>query len=281
MPAPRRWVHRHTSQLAVYGGMGLLSVIVLFPFYWMLIGSTRATADLMAYPPHLTPGSQLVPNLQGLFATLPVLRAFANSLFVSTTHTTLVLFFCSLGGFGFAKYDFPGRDKLFLALLATMMIPGAIAIIPWYIMMTTFGWINDYKALIIPGSANAFGIFWMRQYVAASVPDELLQAARIDGANDWGIYWRVVIPLIRPALGTLGLLSFMWTWNDFMAPFIILNDPEKFTLPLILGLLQNQYGNNLNYIMTGAALATVPILAVFIMMSRQFIGGLTAGALKG
>src|SRR5262245_6684817 len=261
--------------------MGLLALVVLVPFYWMLIGSTRATADLMAYPPYLTPGSQLVQNVEGLFATVPVVRAFFNSLFVSTTHTVLVLFFCSLGGFGFAKYEFPGRNKLFLLLLATMMIPGAIAIIPWYLMMTTFGWTNDYRALIIPGSANAFGIFWMRQYVAASIPDELLQAARIDGANDWGMYWRIVVPLIRPALGTLGLLSFMWTWNDFMAPFIILSDPMKFRLPLILGLLQNQYGNNLHYIMTGATLATVPILAVFVTMSRQFIGGLTAGALKG
>jgi cellobiose transport system permease protein len=279
--AYRRWASRRVEAVVVYTGMTLLAVVVLFPFYWMLIASTRSTADLTSYPPYLLPGSLLRQNFQELFAKLPVLRAFVNSLFIASTHTALVLFFCSLGGFGFAKYQFPGRDKLFVLLLSTMMIPAAIAIIPWYIMMTKFGWINDYKALIIPGSANAFGIFWMRQYIAGSVPDELLQAARIDGAGDWGIYWRIVVPLIRPALGTLGLLSFMWTWNDFMAPFIILNDPLKFTLPLILGLLQNQYGTNLNYLMAGATLATVPILAVFVMMSRQFIGGLTAGALKG
>ncbi|HEV8633953.1 MAG TPA: carbohydrate ABC transporter permease [Chloroflexota bacterium] len=258
-----------------------VGLIIVFPFYWMIIASTRTTADLLSYPPYITPGDQLIANLQQLFATLPVLRAFFNSLFIATTHTLLVLFFCSLAGFGFAKYEFPGRDRLFVLLLATMMIPGAISLVPWYIMMSTFGWVNDYRALIIPGIANAFGIFYLRQYIAGSIPDEMLQAARIDGASDFGMYWRIVLPLIRPGLGTLALLTFLQSWNDFILPLIILKDLQMFTLPVIISLLQNQFGRDLVLVVTGATLSTVPIIAVFVLMSRQFISGLTAGALKG
>jgi ABC-type glycerol-3-phosphate transport system permease component len=257
-----------------------LAVLILFPFYFMLIGSTRTTADLFAFPPYLTPGTRFIANFQQLAATLPFVRSFFNSLFIASVHTVLVLFFCSLAGFGFAKYTFPGRDRLFFLLLATMMIPGAISLVPWYVMMSKFGWVNDYRALIIPGIANAFGIFWMRQYIAGSIPDEMLQAGRIDGCGDFGLYARLVVPLIRPGLGTLALLTFLGSWNEFLTALIILKDPAKFTLPVILALLQNQYGNNLNLIMAGATLATMPIIVVFILMSRQFISGLTAGAVK-
>ncbi len=258
-----------------------LSLVVLFPFYWMVIASTRSTADLLAYPPHLLPGTQLVANFQLLFATLPVLQAFFNSLFIASTSTVLIIFFDSLAGFAFAKYQFPGREFLFFLLLATLMLPGTISIIPWYIMMSTFGWVNDYRALIVPGIASAFGIFWMRQFIAGSVPDEMLQAARIDGCGHFGLYWRFVVPLSRAGLGTLALLTFLDSWNDFIQPLIILKDPSKFTMPIMLALLQNQYGTDLVLVMCAAALATVPILILFIFMSRQFIGGLTTGALKG
>jgi len=258
-----------------------LAVVIIFPFYWMVIGSTRSTADLLTYPPYLTPGGELWRNFQQLVETLPVLRAFGNSLFIATTHTALVLFFCSLAGYGFAKYEFPGRDRLFFLLLATLMIPSVISLVPWYIMMSKFGWVNDYRALIIPGVANAFGIFYLRQFIAGSIPDEMLQAARIDGAGDFGMYWRIVLPLIRPGLGTLALLTFLQSWNDFLGPLIILKDLHKFTLPIILALLQNQFGRDLVLVVVAATLATIPIIAVFVFMSRQFISGLTAGALKG
>ncbi len=277
----------HASILGRAAGLGvhlfvaILAILIVFPFYWMIVGATRTTADLLAFPPYLTPGPNLIRNFQDLFQILPFVPAFFNSLFVATVHTLLVLFFCSLGGFGFAKYQFPGRDQLFMVLLATMMIPSAIGIVPWYVMMSKFGWVNDYRALIIPGVANAFGIFWMRQYIAGSIPDEMLQAARIDGCGDFGMYRRIVLPLIRPGLGTLALLSFLGNWNEFLTALIILKDPVRFTLPVILALLQNQYGNNLHLILAGSTLATLPIIVVFVLMSRQFISGLTAGALKG
>jgi cellobiose transport system permease protein len=247
----------------------------------MVIASTRTTADLWAYPPYLVPGPHLIANFQQLFATLPVLQAFFNSLFIASVSTLLIVFFDSLAGFGFAKYTFPGREFLFFLLLATLMLPGAISIIPWYTMMSAFGWVNDYKALIVPGIASAFGIFWMRQYIASSVPDEMLQAARVDGCGHVGLYWRFVIPLSRPGLGTLALLTFLGSWNDFVQPLIILRDPNKFTMPIMLALLQNQYGQNLVLVMSAATLATIPILILFMFMSRQFISGLSAGAFKG
>jgi cellobiose transport system permease protein len=267
--------------LAVHGFLALLALLIIIPFYWMIIASTRPTSDILRFPPYLTPGTDLGENFRQLFAALPAGRAFGNSLFIATTRTALVLFFCSLGGFGFAKYQFPGRDKLFLVLLGTMMMPSAISLVPWYIMMSKFGWVNDFRALIIPGVASAFGVFWMRQYIAGSVPDEMLDAARLDGCGHFRLYWQFVVPLIRPGLGTLAILAFLDSWNDFLQPLIILNDAEKFTLPVILGVLQNQYGTNVSIIMTGAALATLPVLAVFIVMSRQFISGISAGALKG
>ncbi len=258
-----------------------LSLVVLFPFYWMVIASTRTTADLLAYPPHLVPGSHLLANFEQLFSTLPVLRAFFNSLLIASVSTALIVFFDSLAGFGFAKYQFPGRELLFFLLLATLMLPGSISIIPWYTMMSTFGWVNDYRALIVPSLASAFGIFWMRQFIAGSVPDEMLQAARVDGCGHFGLYWRFVVPLSRAGLGTLALLTFLSSWNDFIQPLIILKDPNKFTMPIMLALLQNQYGTDLVLVMCAATLATIPILILFMFMSRQFISGLTAGALKG
>lgn len=258
-----------------------LSLVVLFPFYWMVIASTRTTAALLAYPPHLVPGPHLLTNFEQLFSTLPVLRAFFNSLLIASVSTALIVFFDSLAGFGFAKYQFPGRELLFFLLLATLMLPGSISIIPWYTMMSTFGWVNDYWALIVPSLASAFGIFWMRQFIAGSVPDEMLQAARVDGCGHFGLYWRFVVPLSRAGLGTLALLTFLSSWNDFIQPLIILKDPNKFTMPIMLALLQNQYGTDLVLVMCAATLATIPILILFMFMSRQFISGLTAGALKG
>lgn len=268
------------ARIAVHAALVLIALVTLFPFYWMIIASTHPTSQILVYPPNLLPGSHLIGNLRDLFDTVPAARAFGNSLLIATSQTLLVLFFCSLGGFAFAKYTFPGRDRLFLLVLATMMIPQVVSLVPWYIMMSKFGWVNTYRALIIPGAASAFGIFWMRQYIAGAVPDEMLQAARIDGAGHFGLYWRFVLPLIRPGLGTLGILTFLTSWNDFLAPLIILKDPAKYTLTVILAVLQNQYGTNLGIMMTGAALSTFPILAIFVVMSRQFIGGLSAGAVK-
>lgn len=209
------------------------------------------------------------------------MRSFANSLLLSTVSTAGQLFFCSLAGLAFAKHTFPGRDRLFKLLLTTVMIPGVVSFIPVYMMMSRIGWLDTYRALIVPGLASAVGIFWMRQATLQSIPDEMLQAARIDGASEFGIYWRIVLPIVMPALGALAIVIFLGVWNDYLGPLIILNSREKFTLPLILALLRDQYSNKTHLVITGSMLATIPVIMIFFASSRWFIRGMTAGALKG
>jgi ABC-type glycerol-3-phosphate transport system permease component len=270
-----------TSSFLVYLLLGLLALVFLFPFYWMMISATMSLQQLGQFPPRLVPGGHLTDNWNTLTSMLPLVRAFFNSLFISTTTTLLQLFFCSLAGYAFAKYNFPGREKLFIALLATMMIPSAVGLIPWYVMMSKFHWVDQYQALIVPSMVSAFGVFWMRQFITASVPDELLQAARIDGCGDFGIYWRIVVAIILPGLGALGIITFMGVWNDYLAPLVIIRTLNKYTLPLIIGAMSSNLANRLHLQLLGAAFATVPVLVVFFFASRRFISGLTAGALKG
>jgi len=271
----------NTTSFLVHLFMGLAALVFLFPFYWMIISSTMSLAQLGQFPPRLVPGNHLISNWNTLTSMLPLVRGFFNSLFISTTTTALQLFFCSLAGYTFAKYNFPGREKLFITLLATMMIPSAVGLIPWYIMMSKFHWVDQYQALIVPSMVSAFGIFWMRQFITSSVPDELLQAARIDGCSDFGIYWRIVVPIILPGLGALGIMTFMGVWNDYLAPLVIIRTLTKYTLPLIIGVMSSNLGTRVHLQLLGATFATLPVLIVFFFASSRFISGLTAGAIKG
>jgi len=191
------------------------------------------------------------------------------------------VFFCTLGGFGFAKFQFRGKNVLFFLLLGSLALPTTISLIPWYRMMASFGWVNNYLALIIPNLATAFGVFFMRQYISATIPTAVLDAARLDGCSNLRFVFRFVFPLARPAVGTLAVITFLFSWNDFLQPFIILQTPKRFTLPVILSLLQSQFDNGYNLLVVGAALSVIPVLIVFVFMSRTFMRGLTAGAVSG
>jgi ABC-type glycerol-3-phosphate transport system permease component len=184
-------------------------------------------------------------------------------------------------GYAFAKFRFPGRDKLFATMLATMMIPSILGIIPSFMLMRELGWLNTYLPLIVPGAANAFGIFWMRQYIMGAIPDDLMDAARIAGAHEFRIYWNIVLPVLTPALAALAILTFMGKWNEFFWPLLILKDEAKYTLPVALASLQNLYGQEIGVQMLGATIAILPVLIVFLMSARRFMAGLTAGAIKG
>jgi ABC-type glycerol-3-phosphate transport system permease component len=203
-----------------------------------------------------------------------------NSLSIASLHTVAVLFFCSLAGYGFAKFRFPGRDVLFAFLIATLMVPGALGLIPSFVVMRTLGWIETWYPLIVPGMANAFGIFWMRQYIESAVPNDMMDAARIDGAHEFGIYTSIVLPVIAPALGALAILTFMGKWNEFQFPLLILKAQETYTLPVALSTLRSLRGTEIGVQILGSSIAIIPILIVFIMASRQFMAGLTAGAVK-
>ena len=260
------------------------ALLSAYPFFWMFVLSTQSTQQIFSWPPQFTPGTSLLANYENMVAIIPFWRNFANSVFVGVTHTTLALLFCSMGGFAFAMYRFPGRSWLFGAMLATMMIPWMAGIVPWFILISKWlHWINRYEALIIPGIASAFGIFWMRQYIQESVPGELLDAARIDGCHEFMIFFRIVAPLLIPAFAALGIMIFVGNWNAFLAPLLVMQEKEMYTLPVALSLLRQdpRRGFDAGVVMLGATMATLPILIVFLMATRRFMAGLTIGAVKG
>jgi multiple sugar transport system permease protein len=270
-----------------------IAIAILIPLGWTIASSFRPVGDIFSNELPSSLRDFTLDNYRGLY--VPVVRqvgadlqhfppipykTFAiNSIFVSTAFTLLALFFGSLGGFGFGKYEFRGKKTLFLLLMGSMMIPFHVGLIPLYSLMARIGWINSFQALIIPGSANAFSIFLMRQYVS-TVPDSLIDSARIDGCSEFGIYWRVALPLLKPALGALTILLFVWRWNDFLWPSMVLLDETYFTLPVGLRSLISTYQEEYGVLLAGTTLAIVPVILLFIWMQREFVEGITLGAVK-
>jgi cellobiose transport system permease protein len=259
----------------------LLGVIVsMFPFYWLLVMSTRVSSDIYRFPPKLMVGAELWTNINNVLVNIDFYQSFLNTLFVASVSTVLVLFFCALAGFSFAKFDFPGKKALFILLLVTMMIPGQLSLVPSFIIMQNLGWVGTFKALIIPGMANAFGIFWIRQYAEGAIHDDLLNAGRIDGCSNFRLFWNVALPVLRPALAFLGAFTFIGAWNDYLWPLIILNDAKKFTLQIALSQLNGIYYSDYSMVMAGTLMATLPLIVLFLMVSRQFVSDIAAGAIK-
>jgi ABC-type glycerol-3-phosphate transport system permease component len=275
-------IRSFVTNFSLYGGLVILAVFMILPFIWMLSTSFKPYDEIFSIPPIVISPNMSLDGYRFIFQENNALRALANTAFVSTGATALSLFFCTLGGYGFAKFRFPGRKVLFGFLLGTMIIPGAIMIVPSYIMMVKwFGWFNTYLPLMIPTAANAFGIFFMRQYIT-SVNDEILDAARIDGASEFNIFWRVILPIVRPGLITLGLIQFMATWNNFLMPSIYLKKQELFTLPLLMLQMQGPAGyTQYREWMALATISVVPLLVLFLFFQRRFVEGITAGAVTG
>jgi cellobiose transport system permease protein len=268
-------------------GIALHAVLVCglllsaFPFYWAVIMSTHSSSEIFSYPPKLLPGTHFRQNLRSLFDSVDFLGSMANSLLVAGSVTFLVLFFDSLAAFVFAKFDFPGRRVLFALMMAIFMVPAQLSAIPQFVIMARLGWIGSMTALIVPAAANAFGIFWMRQYMRSAIHDELLDASRIDGANFLRQYWHVALPVVRPGLAFLGIFTFMGQWNDYAWPLIALTDPDNVTLQVALSQLNGTHGTtDYGMVMTGALLALLPLLIVFAVGARQIIGDLAEGAIK-
>jgi ABC-type glycerol-3-phosphate transport system permease component len=234
------------------------------------------------FPPPFWFGGAFAANFQAMNESVNLLGSFGNSLFVSVANTALVLLFCSMGGYAFAIYRFPGQKALFAILMGTMMVPAMAGIIPWFILISRLGWINNPAALIIPGCANAFGIFWMRQYCQNNVPVSLMEAAKIDGCPEWSIFFRVIAPVLLPAYAALGIMQFVNTWNDFMVPMLVLRDSARYTLPLMLSYMKGDptRGTNVGALMMASAFSVLPLLVAFLCASKFFMSGLTAGAIK-
>ena len=271
---------RPIPKLAAYAIVGVGALLMLAPFYFMFVFATHSASDIFKLPPPLFFGGELLDNWRVLLTKLPFWRNLGWSLYVALAATALTLLFCSLAGYAFALLDFRFKGALFAVLMATMLLPSFMGMIPSFLIMDAMGWIDQHRALYVPGAASAFGIFMMRQFASAAVPRDLIEAARLDGCGEFGIYWRIVLPLMKPALGTLGLVTFIGSWNNFMAPLIVMRSAENYTLPLALRSLQSPVDTEWGALMLGSAIATLPLLALFAVASRQLIAGLTAGAVK-
>jgi ABC-type glycerol-3-phosphate transport system permease component len=271
---------RTGKKVSLYAILLFLVFIMILPFYKMFVMATLATADIYKFPPIMWFGKNLGQNFVNMNNSVNIVRSFFNSVFIASANTVLVLLFCSMGGYAFAIYEFPFKKQLFAVLLVTMMIPWTAGIIPWFIMMSKFGWINKFRALIIPGAARAFGIFWMRQYCTRNVPTSLLDAARIDGCSEWTVFFQVVTPIILPAYASLGIMQFVNTWNDFMQPLMILRRAQYQTLPLMLRGMVSDRTIDYGALMLASTCSVLPLLVIFLLASKYFLSGLTAGALK-
>jgi cellobiose transport system permease protein len=276
-PRPRGEVPRRILGHLVLA-IGVL--VSIFPFYWMIVMASNRTEDILTYPPKLVPGNYLMENIQTVLDGVPFWKSAWLSLITAVLLTLLVLFFDSLAAFTFAKYQFPGKRVLFVIILATFMVPAQLSLVPQFVIMAQLGWVGSIKALIIPGAANAFGIFWMRQYAQGAIADELIDAATVDGAGFFRTYLTVGLPVLRPGLAFLGIFTFIASWNDYLWPLIVLDNPNHITLQVALQQLNGLYTSDYAAIMAGAAMATLPLLILFVVGARQFIADLAAGAMK-
>jgi len=268
------------ASLAVNGALWLGALLTLFPMLWMVSVSLMPTGASSNYPPPLWPSSVTFSHYRDLFESQNMGRYFANSLIVATVATMFALLLNGMAGYAFAKLRFRGREPLYRMLLAGLLVPAQVTMIPLFGLLKLFGLINTYAAAIIPSAASIFGIFLVRQ-AALSIPDELLDAARIDGASEWRIFRSVVMPLLVPILVTLGVFVFLGTWNDFMWPLIVLTDRDMQTLPVALAGLSREHVQDNEMMMAGSVLTVLPVLALFLALQRHYMRGLLSGAVKG
>jgi cellobiose transport system permease protein len=263
----------------------LLTAFSVFPLYWSFVVASHDNSALGAYPPVLTPGGNFRDNVDRLFnagiVNVDFAKALVNSAIVASVVTVSVVFFSALAGFAFAKLQFRGRKLLLLVVVATMIVPVQLGVIPLYIEMIHFGWVNHLQAVVAPFLVSAFGVFLMRQYISGAVPNELIDASRVDGCHTLRVFWHVVLPAVRPIAAVLGLLTFMNTWNDFFWPLIVLT-PHNPTVQVAVSTLAGAaYVPDYALILTGTFVSILPLLVVFLVLGKQIVGGIMKGAVKG
>lgn len=273
--------HSIISSFFLYAFLIIGGMLSIFPFIWMLLSTFKTEAEILSVPPTFLPSSFGLDNYVYIWNSLGQFpRFFFNSVLITLVVVLLNLFFNSLAAFAFAKLKFPGRELLFSLFLATMLVPGQVLLIELYKVVQTLGWINSYQALIIPGASSAFGVFLIWQYMK-SIPDDFLEAARMDGGSDFMIFWRIYFPLSGPALAVLAIFTFIGTWNDFLWPLIVTNSDEMRTLVVGLALMQGNNVMHWTWLMTGAFISVAPVIVFYIFAQKYFIAGLTAGGVKG
>ena len=256
-------------------------LVTIFPFVWVAMMGTHTRSEIYSSPPPFYFGDNLISNYERLLEIMPFWVVLWNSLYVSVLGTIGAVFFCSMCAYGFFAYQFRGKNVIFGIMIASMMVPPVLTLIPFFLTVRFLGILDTHFALWFPGVANAFGIFLIRQYMTSSITRDLLDAAKVDGASDFRVYWSVVLPLIKPALATLAIVMFIGLWNNFLMPLIVLSTPEKYVLTLALRSVQSLANSPWGAIMLGTFLSMVPLLLAFLFFSKQMMAGLTAGAVKG
>lgn len=262
----------------------VVAILSFFPLYWSVVVASHDNSAISAYPPVITPGRELFHNIGRVFnsgeVNISFWTALINSAIVSSAIAASVVLFSTLAGFAFAKLKFRGNKLLMLVVVATLIVPVQLGVIPLYIEMKHLGWLNHLQAVIAPALVSAFGVFLMRQYIVASVPNELIDASRVDGCSTIRVFWHVVLPAVRPAAAVLGLLTFMNAWNDFFWPLIVLT-PQNPTVQVAVSTLQSGYVEDFSLVFAGTFISIVPLLLIFLVLGRQIIGGIMKGAVKG
>lgn len=281
-PVPRKSRRSPVGTLLLYAILLIMSVIILAPLLWMISTSFKTSGDATSLPPAWIPPEPTTEAYTTLFSDpqAPVLRWLANSVLVAVLHTVLVLITAAMAAYPLARMPFRGRNIVFAVIIATLFVPGFVFLMPNYLIVDSFDWLDSIWALVVPGAASAFGVFFLRQFFV-SLPEALEEAALIDGANRVQIFFRVVLPLSKAPLATLGVLSFLGSWNDFLWPLYVLFTPERLTLPAGLATLRGAYATDYPAIMAGAALASVPVLILFAFVQRYVIAGVARSGLKG
>ena len=278
-------MHESRQKALLTGSIRLLilcigACVMLYPFIYMILSSFKLNAEIIRTPPTFFPETFTWSNYGKVFLENRFGRFFFNSIWLTVVKTTLILYSSAFFGYVFSTLSFRGKDALFLFVLATMMIPWPVTIVPQYQLMTWFGWVGEYTSLIIPSLFSTFGIYMMRQYMAA-VPDELVEAARIDGAGEFTIFHRIVMPDVTAALSALGIFQFLWVWDDYLWPFLMLQSMDRYTLPVGLSLFNGQYFNDNGGIFAAATISVMPVIIVYLLFQRQFVEGIAITGIKG
>lgn len=257
----------------------ILSLVTIIPFVWMLLSSFAPNSEIVKIGGSLFPTPTTINNYLDVQEKFNFMRMFANSLFIAITTTVIIIYTSALMGFVFAKFRFWGKNILFGVVLSTMMLPWAVTIIPKYEMMVDFGWLDSYKALIIPSMVSGFGIFMFRQAIS-QIPDEMLEAARVDGASDFYIFHRIILPMSQNTIASLAIFQFLWSWEDFLWPYLMINNEEKQLLSVGLRMFNGQYGTDYGGLFAATSISIIPVIIIYIVFQKRFIAGVSSGSIK-
>jgi len=264
----------------LYVALSVGALLMALPLLQMILTSLKTPAEALRIPPTILPAHPTLNAYRTVLTEAPFLTWFRNSVIVAVTVTALILFTSTLGGYVFGKFEFPGKNLLFVLILATLMVPFPVVLVPIYLITNRLHLLNTLFALIVPSTVSAFGIFLMRQFVGG-VPNDLIEAARLDGAGEFTIFWRLILPQLRPAMATLGIFTFMGSWNDYLWPLIAINDQDKMTLPLALTFFNSAHSTRYDLVMAAAVMIILPIIVVFLFFQRHFINALALTGMKG